>query len=114
MIKINDGSKWIENSFVLQKDCNCEHCGQLEPYTLVYREDTDWCIDCYNVNKRLNSGEFWNLTVSDEDIKDLKETERKCKVTYFLKRAKELEPTVPTFSYFGDTLAMGCGEWSVK
>ena len=63
------------------KECNCEHCGALEPYDLIFSDDcTTWCEDC------MNDG-----LPDDKMIKEAREHSRHLKILYFEQRIKDLE-----------------------
>lgn len=74
-----------EQEFEIQcyDDIDCEHCGVLEPYDLVFSDDcTTWCWDCMNANNGL----------PDEPLlTEVKEYSRKKKIEYFNKRIKQVE-----------------------
>ena len=66
----------------LEQDCWCEHCGPLEPYTATLSVDfTDWCMDC------ALASEF----ITQEEVKQIIEREKKEKIEYFEMRIKDLK-----------------------
>jgi hypothetical protein len=49
MLQIKD-VKFEENSW-------CEHCGQLEPYTAVVEDGSQYCLDCMRMNDNFELSE---------------------------------------------------------
>lgn len=68
----------------------CEHCGQLEPFTMVVNDGcSDWCETCID-----SVGEYDFTKPSDEDIEVAVRKANRQKITYFKKRIKQLEERV--------------------
>ena len=65
------------------EECDCEHCGKLEPYNLVFDDGgTTWCEYCMDTNDNLPD---------DEMLDEAREHSRQCKIKYFEQRLEDLK-----------------------
>lgn len=83
MIKITENE---EGTFNINENSWCEHCGDLEPYDLTYTEGTCWCEHCF----KANPGSWEIEDPTEEEWKELNESERIAKIKYFTNRLVQL------------------------
>lgn len=63
-----------------EEEPNCEHCGDLEPFTAIVDTDPRYCLDCFS-----------DLELSEDDLKQIEIEETKAKINYFKERLEGLE-----------------------
>lgn len=75
----------MEQKIVVEEECFCEHCGDLEPFSLVYSDEgAYWCMDCAQYNEEFNTLFTWT------DIKEKESESISKKIQYFSNRIHSL------------------------
>jgi hypothetical protein len=75
----------------VQRECFCEHCGELPEFDVVYDDDLcTWCLDCARYNEEFNEA------FTDEDI-------HKAMMDSYIKRLAWLKKQVKDIEHLLDT-----------
>ena len=74
----------VEGNVFIEYDSDCEHCRNLEPYSIMWCDGgTWWCLDCARMMDEFN--------LTEKEIEILKEMSRKKKIEYYKDKIKGLE-----------------------
>lgn len=65
-----------EFNLIVQFDPECEHCGTLEHYDVMFESGTTWCLDCAQYDYDFKEH------ITEEQIKDAKIESFKKKLKY--------------------------------
>jgi hypothetical protein len=80
-----------EMVLLVGQECFCEHCGELEEFSVVFDDGgCTWCLDCAR-----NDGEF-REHITEEDIDKAIKESYLAKIKYFEGRIKWLKHVVET------------------
>ena len=81
-MKISDGCEL--GNFWISEECDCEHCGNLEPFEITWSDGgTWWCLDCATYND--------DYKMTDEFELELKTKMLQLKKEYYETKLKEIE-----------------------
>lgn len=76
---INDEEIFGIEDIIYEEEPNCEHCGDLEPFTAMVETDPTYCLDCFD-----------DIELSEDDKVEINLLETQKKIEYFSKRLVRL------------------------